>query len=264
MKTHLKSILLFVTLLVFSVGAVFAQDGKEIQNKDLPKAPNPPRLVNDFANILQPGEVQQLENKLDRYNDTTSTQVTIVIMPSIDDDIADFAARLGDYWGIGQKHKDNGVLLTIDMEHHHVNISTGRGSEGAIPDVTAKAIIDQFITPNFKQQQYYTGLDQATTAIMQALAGQFKGNGGAQNNANSSTYIILAVIMLFIIFSVLRGNGRNNGGGTYGSSGFWWGLGAGLMSGGGRSGGGGFGGGGGGFGGFGGGGFGGGGASGSW
>lgn len=265
MKTHLKSILLFVTLLVFSVGAAFAQDGKEIQNKDLPKALNPPRLVNDFANILQPGEVQQLENKLDRYNDTTSTQVTIVIMPSIDDDIADFAARLGDYWGIGRKHKDNGVLLTVDMEHHHVNISTGRGVEGAIPDVTAKAIIDQFITPNFKQQQYYTGLDQATTAIMQALAGQFKGNGGEQNGANSSTYIILAIIMLFIIFSVLRGNGRNNGGGTYGSSGFWWGLGAGLMSGGGgRSGGGGFGGGGGGFGGFGGGGFGGGGASGSW
>lgn len=187
-------------------------------------------------------------------------------MPSVDDDIAEFGARLGDAWGIGRKHKDNGVLVTIDMANHHVNIATGRGTEGAIPDVTARKIIDQFITPNFRNQQYYTGLDQATTAIMQALAGEFKGDGGSKPLSNTNTYFILALIVFIIIFSATRGNKGGNGG-SYGSSGFLWGLGAGLLGGGGfggGSGGGGFGGGGGGFGGFGGGGFGGGGASGSW
>jgi len=266
-KTYIKSLLLFVSLLVFSASCVFAQEGKDIQDKDLPKAPNPPRLVNDFANVLSGGEAQQLESKLVAYNDSTSTQITIVIMPQVDDDIANFAARLGDAWGIGRKHKDNGVLITIDMGGHHVNIATGKGVEGAIPDVTARKIIDQFITPNFKQQQYYTGLDQATTAVMQALAGQFKGDGAPQGKDNSNAYFILALIVIIIIFSVLRGNKGGGSGGSYGSNGFLWGLGAGLMSGGrgfGGGGGGGFGGGGGGFGGFGGGGFGGGGASGSW
>src|ERR1700722_13506539 len=111
MKKCFKIALSVAPLLWFAVCNVSAQDSKEIQNKDLPAKPNPPRLVNDFANMLAPGEIQQLESKLVAYNDSTSTQITIVIMPSIDDDIASFGARLGDYWCIGRKQKDNGILV---------------------------------------------------------------------------------------------------------------------------------------------------------
>jgi len=248
-KTSMKKLFALVIMLWFALNSISAQS-----NKDLPAKPNPPRLVNDFANVLSASDVQQLERKLDAYNDSTSTQITIVIMPSIDDDIAEFGARLGDYWGIGRKQKDNGVLVSIDMASHKVNIATGRGVEGSIPDVTARKIIDSYITPNFRQQQYYNGLDQATTAIMQAMAGEFKGGGSPLKD--KSTYFILAIIILVIVFFVISGNSGGGRNGSYGSGGFWPLL---FMGGGSGSGGGS-----GGFGGFGGGSFGGGGASGSW
>ena len=248
----MKKLFVLFALLWFATGNISAQN-----NKDLPPKPNPPRLVNDFANVLSAGEIQQLESKLVAYNDSTSTQITIVILPSVDDDIAEFGARLGDYWGIGRKQKDNGILITIAMQSHGVNIATGRGAEGAVPDVTAKRIIEDYISPNFKQQNYYQGLDKATTAIMQAMAGEFKGSPPAAGN--NKAYFILAIVFLILVFSVMSGNGKG-GSGHYGSTGFWP-L---LFMGGGSGSGGGFGGGGGGFGGFGGGSFGGGGASGSW
>jgi uncharacterized protein len=249
----MKKALILVGLLWFSASYVFAQN-----NKDLPPKPNPPVPVNDFAHVLSAGEIQQLDKKLNYYNDSTSTQIGIVIMPSIDDDIADFGARLGEYWGLGGKRTDNGVLIVIAMNPHGVTIATGKGVEGAIPDVTAKQIIDNYITPNFKQQNYYQGLDQATTAIMQCLAGQFKGN---PTNTDYSGYFILGFIILIIFLSIIFRN-RGGKGGAFSSGGFFP-----IFLGGGFGGGGsgGFGGGGGSFsGGFGGGSFGGGGASGSW
>jgi uncharacterized protein len=243
----MKRLFVLFALLWFATDNISAQN-----NKDLPPKPNPPRLVNDFANVLSSGEVQQLESKLVAYNDSTSTQITIVILPSVDDDIAEFGARLGDYWGIGRKQKDNGILITIAMQSHGVNIATGRGAEGAVPDVTAKRIIEDYISPNFKQQNYYQGLDKATTAIMQAMAGEFKGS--PPEAGKNSAYFILAIVFLIIVFFIMSGNGKG-GSGHYGSTGFWP-----LLFMGGGSGGGG----GGGFGGFGGGSFGGGGASGSW
>jgi uncharacterized protein len=249
----MKKLLALLLVIWCGIGNISAQN-----NSDLPPKPSPPRLVNDFAHVLSANEIQQLESKLVAYNDSTSTQITIVIVPSVTDDIAEFGARLGDYWGIGRKQKDNGILITIAMQSHSINIATGRGAEGAVPDVTAKHIIEDYITPNFKQQNYYLGLDQATTAIMQAMAGQFKGTPPAKDN--SGVYFILAIIFFVIICFIVSGNGKG-GSGHYGSTGFWP-L---LFMGGGSGGGSGFGGGGGGgFGGFGGGSFGGGGASGSW
>ncbi|MGP8216333.1 MAG: TPM domain-containing protein [Bacteroidia bacterium] len=250
MSISIRRLLMPLAILWLTLGNVYAQN-----NKDLPAKPNPPRLVNDFAHILSADEALQLERKLVTYNDSTSTQITIVIMPSIDDDIAEFGARLGDYWGIGRKQKDNGVLITVAMSSHGINIATGRGVEGAIPDVTAKKIIDDYITPNFRQQNYYQGLDQGTTAIMQALAGEFKGSQAT----DYSVYFILGLIILVIVFFIMFGN-RGGKSGSYGSGGFW----PIIFLGGGSGGGGGGSFGGGGFGGFGGGSFGGGGASGSW
>jgi uncharacterized protein len=120
---------------------------------DFPPKPSPPRLVNDFSEILSSAERERLERKLVAYNDTTSSQVTIVLIKSVGPyDISDYAFQLGDQWGIGQRDLDNGVLILAAMEDRRVFIATGYGMEGAIPDILAKRIVDQLIVPNFRME----------------------------------------------------------------------------------------------------------------
>ncbi|HUR65226.1 MAG TPA: TPM domain-containing protein [Chitinophagaceae bacterium] len=235
-------------------------------DKIIPAKPVPAKLVTDYTQTLTTYQVQALENKLVAYDDSTSNQVAIVIVKSLEDyDIAEYALALGRKWGIGGAEFSNGVLLLIAMDDHKSRIEVGFGLEGAIPDVTARNILDNFITPNFKEGNYYRGLDLATDNIIKAAAGEYKApaNYGAKKKKPVGFASILGLIILFIILGVFGGGGRGSGGTMSGAG---WILGS-ILSNAGRGGGwsgGSGGGGGGGFGGFGGGGFGGGGASGSW
>ena len=166
---------------------------------------------------------------------------------------------------MGSSKNNNGVVILIAQNDRKVRIEVGYGLEGAIPDITAKSIIDNSITPNFREGNYYRGLDAAINDIIKAAAGEYKVTGTAKRKKGIGTGIIFFI--LIIIFSILGNIGRKGGGGMmsrrgWGSFGAGWIIGS-MMSGGGR-GGGWSGGGGGGFGGFGGGGGGGGGASGGW
>lgn len=226
--------------------------------------PNPPRLVNDFAHALTPDQAQTLEHKLDVYDDSTSTQIAVITIATTGDyDIQQIALKYLRDWGIGNKKTNNGIVLLAAMQDHKIRIETGYGMEGVIPDVTAKAIIDNEITPNFKAGNYYRGFDEATDAIIKAAAGEYKAPEGYRKGKPGRGVGALAIIIFMIIFIVLiSGRGGGGGGGS-----FIGGMLLGSMLGGGRSsgwGGDSFGGGGGGFGGFGGGSGGGGGASGNW
>lgn len=246
--------------------------------QDIPARPNPPRLVNDATNTLTPDQKETLERKLVAYDDSTSNQVAIVIVQSIGDYApVDYATKLGRAWGIGNKKNNNGVVLLIVKESRQVFIAPGYGLEGAIPDITAKAIIDNEIVPNFKAQDFYRGLDLGTTAIMKAAAGEYKapaGYGSKKSRGKGGGSILGIIIIIFIVILLAGGRGGGRGGGMASRRGFGdiaTGALLGSLLGGGRRGGGfgggGFGGGssgGGGFGGFGGGSFGGGGAGGSW
>jgi uncharacterized protein len=243
--------------------------------EDFPAVPNPPRLVNDFTNTLSQGEVERLENKLVAYNDSTSTQVTIVMIRSVGPyDISDYAFQLGDLWGIGQKDKENGVLILAAIDDRKVFIATGYGLEGSIPDALAKRIVEQLIVPNFRMEDYYTGLDKATEMIFQLASGEYEAEEVLTEGNNSGALLMfLGFIFLFVILPLLRNrkdNDNHMGGKGGGVDLFTTIMLANLLGGGGRgkfgdfsSGRGSFGGGGG-FGGFGGGSFGGGGAGGSW
>ncbi len=253
--------ILFVCILFLSAGFSLAQE--------FPPAPNPPRLVNDLAGVLSPSEEEALERKLVGYNDTTSTQFAIVLLNSYNGyDPNEYSFELGKRWGIGQKGKNNGLLITIAVKDRKYSIVTGYGLEGAIPDIITKRVGDQYFKPNFRANNYYEGLDQATNYLAKLPAGEFKGTPRrTQDDGGGGGFglIIAAIVIVIILSSIFRG-GRGNrrgyrGGGmffppfiTFGSGGF------------GGGGGGGFGGGGdgGGFGGFGGGSFGGGGSSGDW
>ncbi|MCP9767489.1 TPM domain-containing protein [Lacihabitans sp. LS3-19] len=238
--------------------------------QDIPEKPNPPKLVNDFVGgLLSDAQKQALEQKLVAYNDSTSTQITVVIIKSVEPyDIGDYALQLGRKWGVGQEGKNNGIVLLWAPGDRKVTIQTGYGMEGVLPDMYAKRIISDVIAPNFKAVQYYQGLDQATSEIMRYASGEYTADPAEDGDAFLGFFIIL-IIAIFVIW-VLYKIGKNGGGGNDNGTPFTtytgWGRQSGNFGGGWSSGGGGWsgGGGGGGFGGFGGGSFGGGGASGGY
>ncbi len=261
-KKSLTFFLPFSLLLITSL-SVFADDFPERSNT----------LVTDYTNTLNDGERNALEQKLVAFNDSTSTQIAIVIRQSIGGyDIADYTIQLFNKWKIGQEKKNNGVLILVSKDDHKVFISTGYGIEGALPDILCKRIIDQDIRPNFKSGNYYEGLDQATSSIMSIVKGEFTADSymkrARPQNIPWFPIVIFFFVFLIVIFSKIS---RTRQYAQTNHLGFWaaWALlnaAASRSSGswGGFSGGSGFGGGGGGFGGFGGGSSGGGGAGGSW
>ena len=229
--------------------------------KDLPPIPRPARLINDFAGVLSNDEKQELENKLKAYYDTTSTQLTVILLRSVGQfDIAEYTIQTGKYWKIGQGGKNNGLLLLLAIDDRKYFTATGYGMEGALPDATVKIIEQRFLVPNLKTKNYYQAIDQTTNAFIKAAAGEFKGGPGPQDEVahspRSGLYFILGIFILLFILRLFRRRGSRGGG-------FMGGIPFIFFNGGGSSGGSNFGGGGGGFN-FGGGDFGGGGAGGSW
>lgn len=263
-KTPVKQFI-FLFFLIYSTVA-FSQDFPAKSN----------RLVNDYAGVLSSQQVQQLEQKLVAFDDSTSTQIAVVLLKSLSGyDVADYAVRLAQQWGVGGKEHNNGILLLASIDDRRVTIQTGYGVEGAVPDAIAFRIINDDIKPAFARQNYFNGLDNATNSLMDYTKGEYKANRKKEGNEGGipTGLIFIIFIILFLLISKSDGGGR--GGGHVvdrrGSSDIlWWSLLGGLSGGGGAKHGGGFGGGGlgggsrGGFGGFGGGGFGGGGSSGSW
>jgi uncharacterized protein len=260
-------------LLLFTVLFIAVCANAQIE-KVIPPRPNPPQLVNDFTNTLTQEQKQALEQKLVAYDDSTSNQVAVVIINSTGDyPIEEVSLGIIRNWGVGGSEHNNGIVLLIAKDDHKIRIEVGYGLEGAIPDVTAKSIIDNDLTPNFREGNFYRGIDDATDDIIKAAAGEYKAPQGYHKNKGKG-FPFGAIILVIIILSIIFGSrgGRGGGGGLIsrrGYGGFLTGMILGNMLGGGRSsggwgGGGGWSGGGGGFGGFGGGGGGGGGASGGW
>lgn len=239
--------------------------------QDIPEPMSPPRLLNDYVGMLNATETATLEQKLRGYADSTSTQITVVVVKSTQPYPAgDYAFELGRRWGVGQKGKNNGVVLLWATDDRKIFIATGRGMEGALPDVIAKRIIREVISPDFKNQMYYRGLNNGVDEIIKYATGEYKNENTGDDEGlglGILIFLIILIVIIIIIFSnINRGGGGNrrryhDGGGwipytTYsgwGSSSGNWGSGGGSSSGGGFD-----------FGGFGGGDFGGGGAGGDY
>ncbi|HLP50429.1 MAG TPA: TPM domain-containing protein [Chitinophagales bacterium] len=231
--------------------------------QNFPAQPNPPRLVNDFAGVLSATEQQSLERKLVAYDDSTSTQIAIVIIESLEGaEVGSYAAELGKKWGVGGKQNHNGVIILMAKAERKITIRTGYGVEEKLGAIITDRIIKGTLVPNFKQGNFYAGFDEATDEIMGRLSGMYVGNKKRDRDNIPVWVIILILLITFFVLPLIL---RNKGGTTYSRRGLnTWGGGLGGFGG---FGGGGFGGGnsgGGGFGGFGGGDFSGGGSSGSW
>jgi uncharacterized protein len=265
-------------LFLLLASMLFLVNSKPAVGQEIPKRPFPPRLVNDFASMLKPEEISYLESKLLDFNDSTSTQIAIVTVNSLDGyPIADYAQRLGEAWGVGQAELDNGIVIVVkpgkDGARGEVFIAPGYGLEGSIPDLLCLDIVTNEVLPSFRNGRYLEGLDKATSTLMSLARGEFtadeytSGRGSRKSDSGGLPLIAIIIIVLIIIGMMKgRSGGSNNRHFSSGNLPLWLLLGM-MNSGRGSHGGswGGFsGGGGGGFGGFGGGSFGGGGAGGSW
>lgn len=233
------------------------------------------RMVNDFANVLSNNEEAGLEAQLRMFNDSTSTQIAVVTVKSLDGmDISQYATELGHKWGVGTDGKDNGIVILFKPKtadsNGQVFIAVGYGLEGAVPDATAKMIVEKEMIPYFKQGKTGAGISQAVSTLFSLVKGEYTADAYKKKASLSGGKIFYLIVVIFIVISlILPGRKRTdtlskNGESTSNAI-LPWILLSMLSSGGrgGHSGGGSFGGGSS-FGGFGGGGFGGGGSGGSW
>lgn len=229
----------------------------------LPSPSNPPRLVNDYTGTLTASQIESLEHKLVAYDDSTSTQFLILLVDDLQGyPIEQYATNIGQSWGVGQEGKDNGAVIVVKPKKGNgkgeATIQTGYGIEEYITDATAKNIIEREMIPAFKENDYYTGIDNAVNVMMDLCSGKFTQD--EYNKKGKSFPIWLIIIFIIAIVLIIKNSDQNYTGG--GSRTIWIPMGGGFGGGGfgsssgdGSSGG---------FGGFGGGSFGGGGASGSW
>ena len=223
--------------------------------------------VTDFTNTLAYSDWRPLETQLQHFEDSTSTQIAVVIISSLGgEEISDLSLKIAEANKIGQKGKNNGLLILIAKDDKQIRFEVGYGLEGSLPDAVCDQIVRNEMRPQFREGNYYGGIQAAIDDVIKATKGEYKAEGNARRKVTNWGSSLLALFFIAMFgMSIFRG-GRRYGVSSrgYSRSGFW---GGGFGGGGGFFGGGGFGGGGfGGGGGFSGGGgsFGGGGASGSW
>jgi uncharacterized protein len=238
----------------------------------IPKVPTEQTSVYDYADVLQPDEEAQLKEKLIRYSDSTTTQIVVITIESLQgEDIGILTPKWGHAWGIGGSEKnDNGVIILLAEKERKIWISAGYGLEDRLTAGIGGEITRNIIIPEFKAGSYYKGLDKGTDALFDVFKGKYKGERKKAKKEGSVPILPIIIIIIVIIFIIAKNKG--NGGGNHGNRGGGFDLAdIIILSSLGRGGGGGFGGssgggfGSGGFGGgFGGGGFSGGGSGGSW
>lgn len=237
----MRRIFCVLVFIFWLVDGAFAQ-------RDIPPLAN--QRVHDDVGILSQQTVSYLEQSLRLFEDSTSNQIAILIVPSLEGESIDqFGIRVAEAWKLGTADKDNGVILVISVNDHKVRIEVGQGLEGPLPDAICNRIIRNEIAPAFRRQDYEAGVLSAIEGIRKAIKGEYRGTGPKQSKRGAPVWLIILIILI-----VLAMRNRNRPRGSRWSSGAGWFIGGSGFGGGG------------GFGGFSGGGgsFGGGGSSGSW
>jgi len=156
----------FFTLLLLSSGLGLTSG---VQAQSLPARPQPFTFVTDQANLLAPADAKKLDDGLRRYADANGTQVVVVTVPSLGGRaVADYARELGTSWGVGQRGKNNGVVVLLSGQERTVSIQAGSGLQSAITPAVTSRIINQQMLPNFKQGNYFAGLRTGLNTLLLA------------------------------------------------------------------------------------------------
>ena len=190
----------------------------------IPERPSPARLVNNlslqFPNFLSEQEQQQLEQQLQDFSLQTSNQICIVIVDDLNGlDESSFAVGILNNWGVGQKDKNNGVVILVKPTggsgERKLFISVGYGLEGAITDIQTKHIRENDIVPYFKEQQFYQGLEAGCQSLMLAAKGEYnvktRSKGSGLKDWISNHPIIFLIIIIILVLSLIKNSGGHGG-----------------------------------------------------
>jgi len=216
--------------------------------------PAPARYFNDYAGVVSPATVEELNTTLDQFERTSSNQLLVAIYPRMESDssVEDYTVRVAQAWRVGQQKKDNGAVLFAFMQEHQIYIQVGYGLEAVLPDATAKRIVEAEIVPRFRQKDVDGGMRAAVAAMIAATKGEYQGSGATQDdqrqsNAWNGFNVIGLIFFIILAFGISRVRSRRNyvfggpRGGWWlgppggGSSGGWSSGGGGGFSGGGGS-----------------------------
>lgn len=217
---------------------------------EIPPKPEEQTSIYDYAKVLNGNDRQVLENKLLRYADTTSTQIVIVTIKSLNGtSIGELTPKWAHEWGIGQADKDNGVFILMSELDREIWIAPGYGVDDRLTAGILGQMIRTKMLPEFKDKNYYTGLDEGTDAIFEMLAGKYKANEVDEIKRPFWGFLVLEGIIFFLCLiyhalggfwailtavAMYRGSGKSSGSSRGG--GFRGGFGGGGFSGGGAGG----------------------------
>jgi uncharacterized protein len=185
--------------------------------------PKPPAYFNDYANVVSKEKARVLNEKLAQFERETSNQVLVAVFRKMQSDssIEDYAQRIAQAWGVGQKSQSggNGVVLLVFIDDHKMSIQVGYGLEGTLPDVTAFDIRSRHINPHFKNGDYEGGLEEGIDLICKAIRGEYKGDGETalekrRTSASSGCGPLGFLVMLIVVLVIIR-LGRRKGGYGY-------------------------------------------------
>ena len=167
------------------------------------KIPKLEQRISDFTNTLSFQEWQQVDRLLKSFEDSTSTQVVVLMVSSLEgESIEEYANKTFTQNKIGQAKKDNGVLLVIAKQDHAMRIEVGYGLEGTLTDAITSQIIRQEITPYFKSDNYFGGIVTGVDAIMRATAGEYQAESKGKR-APAASAGLLAIFILFVLFILM-------------------------------------------------------------
>ncbi len=169
--------------------------------------------VTDLAGLLSPEEISALESKLRDLETSDSTQVAVLIIPSLEGEVLeDFSERVATAWRLGQKGRDNGALVLIALKERAIRIEVGYGLEGKLTDARSRQIIQNETIPYFRQGNFYAGIDAGVTAIIQTVRGEYQGTGRTGTGQRGATRRFDWIIaLLFPLLWVLSATGAVGG-----------------------------------------------------
>lgn len=176
----------------------------------IPDKPSFQTSVYDYADVLNPSEEKELESKLIRYSDSTSTQIVVISVKDLKgEDIGILTPKWAQVWGIGQEKEDNGILILLSKKDRKIWIAPGYGVEERLTAGINGELTRNIIIPEFKAGSYYKGLDKGADAIFKVLQGKYKGSRKKESNFPIGI-IVVVVVFLVLVFS--KGSSGGNGG----------------------------------------------------
>jgi len=175
--------------------------------------------VNDYANMISPSVKAGIENELKTFEQTDSTQIVILTLPSLEGEvIEEFGIKVGDAWRIGQKTKDNGLIFIVSNQDRKMRIEVGRGLEGRMTDLMAGRIIDLVIKPRFKRGDFEGGFISGVHAMIDATRGEFKAEPTQRRQRQDNFSSIISVLIFGSMIILLLGSVSRVLGGVAGAA----------------------------------------------